>query len=114
MAGSASDVELELDVDIVSLSALELMLDLNENHITVPHITVPFVLLNGKIKIGLVFGFCGCNFISFRLVSVCHFPENGISSTEYGVIFSVSIPNASCQVVSHHREVTSHLPPSGY
>ena len=34
----------------------------------------------GRIKIGLVFGFCGCHFIGIGLVSVCHFPENGISS----------------------------------
>ena len=30
-------------------------------------------------KIGLVFGFCGCHFIGIGLISVCHFPENGIS-----------------------------------
>ena len=34
----------------------------------------------GRIKIGLVFGFCSCHFIGIGLVSVCHFPENGISS----------------------------------
>ena len=34
----------------------------------------------GRIEIGLVFGFCGCHFIGIGLVSVCHFPENGISS----------------------------------
>ena len=33
----------------------------------------------GRIKIGLVFGFCGCHFIGIGLVSVCHFPESGIS-----------------------------------
>ena len=32
-------------------------------------------------KIGLVFGFCGCHFTGIGLVSVCQFPENGISST---------------------------------
>ena len=26
------------------------------------------------------FGFCGCHFIGIGLVTVCHFPENGISS----------------------------------
>ena len=35
----------------------------------------------GRIKIGLVFGFCGCHFIGIGLVSVCHFPESGISNT---------------------------------
>ena len=34
----------------------------------------------GRIQIGLVFGFCGCHFIGIGLVSVYHFPENGISS----------------------------------
>ena len=34
----------------------------------------------GRIKISLVFGFCGCHFIGIGLVSVCHFPENGISN----------------------------------
>ena len=33
----------------------------------------------GKIKFGLVFGFCGCHFIGIGLVSVPHFPENEIS-----------------------------------
>ena len=32
-------------------------------------------------KISLVFGLCGCHFTGIGLVSVCHFPENGISST---------------------------------
>ena len=36
----------------------------------------------GRIKIVLVFGFRGCHFIGIGLVSVCHFPENGISSTD--------------------------------
>ena len=35
-----------------------------------------------RIKIGLVFGFCGCHFIGIGLVSVCHFPESGISSSD--------------------------------
>ena len=35
----------------------------------------------GRIKIGLVFGFCGCPFIGIGLVLVCHFPENDISNT---------------------------------
>ena len=34
----------------------------------------------GRIKIGLVFGFCGCYFIGIGLVLVCHFPENDIRS----------------------------------
>ena len=34
----------------------------------------------GQNKIGLVFGFCVCHFIGIGLVSVCHFPENDISS----------------------------------
>ena len=34
----------------------------------------------GKINIGLVFGFFSCHFIDIGLVSVCHFPENGISN----------------------------------
>ena len=34
----------------------------------------------GRIKIGLVFGFCGCHFIGIGLVLVCHFPENDISN----------------------------------
>ena len=33
-----------------------------------------------KIRIGLVFGFCGCHFIGIGLVLVCHFPESGISN----------------------------------
>ena len=42
------------------------------------------LVLFGRIKIGLVFGFCGCqcHFIGIGLVLVCHFPENDISSTE--------------------------------
>ena len=32
-----------------------------------------------KNKIALVFGFCGCHSIGIGLVSVCHFPESGIS-----------------------------------
>ena len=36
----------------------------------------------GRIKIGLVFGFCGCHFIGIGLISVCHFPESGISNTD--------------------------------
>ena len=36
----------------------------------------------GRIKIGLVFGFCGCHFIGIGLVLVCHFPESGISSLD--------------------------------
>ena len=36
----------------------------------------------GRIKIGLVFGFYGCHFIGIGLVSVCHLPENGISSKD--------------------------------
>ena len=34
-------------------------------------------------KIGLVFGFRGCNFIGIGLVSVCHFPKSGISNTDH-------------------------------
>ena len=34
----------------------------------------------GRIKICLVFGFCGCHFIVIGLVLVCHFPESGISN----------------------------------
>ena len=41
-----------------------------------------FIILTIRIKIGLVFGFCGCNFIGIGLVSVCHFPENGISNPD--------------------------------
>ena len=41
----------------------------------------------GQNKIGLVFGFCGCHFIGIGLVSVCHFPENDISSTHHVVSF---------------------------
>ena len=36
----------------------------------------------GQNKIGLVFGFCVCHFIGIGLVSVCHFPENDISSVD--------------------------------
>ena len=36
----------------------------------------------GRIKISLVFGFCGCHFIGIGLVLVCHFPENDISSCD--------------------------------
>ena len=36
----------------------------------------------GKIKIGSVFGFCGCHFIGIGLVLVCHFPENDISNNK--------------------------------
>ena len=46
----------------------------------------------GRIKIGLVFGFCGCHFIGIGLVSVCHFPENGIS---IGVSFPRGSPGPS-------------------
>ena len=34
----------------------------------------------GRIKIGLVVGFCGCHFIGIGLVSDYHFPESGIST----------------------------------
>ena len=34
----------------------------------------------GRIKIGLVFGFCSCHFIGIGLVLVYHFSENDISS----------------------------------
>ena len=43
-------------------------------------------------KIGLVFGFCGCHLIGIGLVSVCHFPKNGISKLhilEYNVFSSM-------------------------
>ena len=43
----------------------------------------------GRIKVGLVFGFCVCHFIGIGLVSVCHFPENDIS-TSYPRIISTS------------------------
>ena len=33
-------------------------------------------------KIGLGFGFRGCNFIGIGLVSLCHFPKSGISSSQ--------------------------------
>ena len=36
----------------------------------------------GRMKVGLVFGFCGCHFIGIGLVLVCHFPESGISSCD--------------------------------
>ena len=36
----------------------------------------------GRIKIGLVFGFCSCHFIGIGLVSVSNFSENGTSSPE--------------------------------
>ena len=36
----------------------------------------------GRIKIGLVFGFCGRHFIGIGLVLVSHFPENDISTTD--------------------------------
>ena len=35
-----------------------------------------------QMKICLVFGFRGCYFIGISLVSVCHFPESDISSTD--------------------------------
>ena len=31
-------------------------------------------------KIGLIHGFCGCYFIGIGLVSVSHFPENGVAT----------------------------------
>ena len=34
----------------------------------------------GRIKIGLVFGFCSCHFIGIGLVSGLKFSENGTSS----------------------------------
>ena len=34
-------------------------------------------------EIGLVFGFRGCYFIGIGLVSVCHFPESGISNKNH-------------------------------
>ena len=40
-----------------------------------------FLVFFGRIKIGSVFGFCGCHFIGIGFVSVYHFPENGISGT---------------------------------
>ena len=42
----------------------------------------------GPNKIGLVFGFCVCHFIGIGLVSVCHFPENDISSSNHVIIHS--------------------------
>ena len=36
----------------------------------------------GRIKICLVFGFYGCHSINIGLFSVCHFPENGISTRQ--------------------------------
>ena len=44
----------------------------------------------GRIEIGLVFGFCGCHFIGIGLVSVCHFPENGISRPDHHQVFMVA------------------------
>ena len=38
----------------------------------------------GRLKMGLVFGFCGCHFIGIGLVSVSHFPKNGISKLDTG------------------------------
>ena len=37
----------------------------------------------GRIKIGLVFGFCGCHFIGIGLVLVCYFPENDSSTANF-------------------------------
>ena len=39
-----------------------------------------------RIKIGLVFGFCGSHFIGIGLVSVCNFIVSGISNTHIQVI----------------------------
>ena len=44
------------------------------------------LVFSGKIKIGLVFGFCGCHFIGIGLVSVCHFTENGISTPDTAIL----------------------------
>ena len=51
----------------------------------------------GRIKIGLVFGFCGCNFIGIGLVSVCNFPENGISNIDV------------LSILKQHRCITNTL-----
>ena len=45
----------------------------------------------GQNKIGLVYGFFVCHFIGIGLVSVCHFPENDISS----VVTDGPLPAAS-------------------
>ena len=40
----------------------------------------------GRMKIGLVFGFCDWHFIGIGLVLVYHFPENDISSRYSGLV----------------------------
>ena len=48
-------------------------------------------------RIDLAFGFCGCHFIGIGLVSVYHFPENGISSlcvpSRNWLIYVIFVPN---------------------
>ena len=52
----------------------------------------------GRIKIGLVFVFCGCHFLGIGLVSVCHFPENGISTMDVtSQYLSMSISPRKCR-----------------
>ena len=62
-----------------------------------------------KKKIGLVFGFRGCHFIDIGLVSVCHFPESGISTLvcmEYGVWYVVWSVNTFCAFMPIWIETT--------
>ena len=51
-----------------------------------------------RIEIGLVFGFCGCHFIGIGLVSVCHFPENGIPNRNLSCDFPLACETAALAV----------------
>ena len=44
----------------------------------------------------MVFGFCVCHFIGIGLVSVCHFPENGISISNPLPQFSYGAKEGVC------------------
>ena len=52
----------------------------------------------GRIKIGLVFGFCGYHLIGIGLVLVCHFPENDISN-RYPFLEVIEMNAKECKII---------------
>ena len=63
-------------------------------------------LFYGKIKIGLVFGFCCCHLIGIGLVSVCHFrkvaslvPNERSSCENRKKIVSLLVPSRKCMCI---------------
>ena len=63
-------------------------------------------------KIGLVFDFRVCHFIGIGLVSVCHFPENDISSMYTRLQTVWSLPGHSRQANKDHSP-RCHRRPNG-